>query len=164
MAGAQTIGPKAAAADSLRQHDLVQVQRVLLSPVARTPLSRTGTSGEIGTESRPPAACAGQKSGTLFLRLLPGQMAKRTPGEPGARSGLGPEKHLNPEGNRWGQCRRSIPAPGRTVISAKECKALSFDHGAAPVVAVLGPHQQVVSNRCCTRPLRTRFAFFGPFS
>jgi hypothetical protein len=30
----------APAADSLRQHDLVQVQRVLLSPVSRTPLSQ----------------------------------------------------------------------------------------------------------------------------
>jgi hypothetical protein len=34
------IRQNAPAADSLRQHDLVQVQRVLLSPDARTPLSQ----------------------------------------------------------------------------------------------------------------------------
>ena len=40
------------AADSLRQHDLVQVQRVLLSPVARTPLSQGGWSAETRPVSR----------------------------------------------------------------------------------------------------------------
>lgn len=40
------------AADSLRQHDLVQVQRVLLSPDSRTPLSRIDKSDQTPPKSR----------------------------------------------------------------------------------------------------------------
>jgi hypothetical protein len=42
----------APAADSLRQHDLVQVQRVLLSPDPRTPLSQGDTSDQTPAKSR----------------------------------------------------------------------------------------------------------------
>jgi hypothetical protein len=45
------IRQNAPVADSLRQHDLVQVQRVLLSPVTRTPLSQR-KAGSRGRKSQ----------------------------------------------------------------------------------------------------------------
>lgn len=72
--------------DFLRQHDLVQVQRVLLSPVARTPLSQN-----VSYPLRRTAASKISKTGpenraefVTYLRCFGGNVSAATPQRPRA--------------------------------------------------------------------------------